>query len=89
MSYVKRTRRRTKESSEEKGDLMDDVEDSKDKYNDKQTRTKEDNEKGGQGERTCCMMLRTAAKTAPLPGGGTEWRVRLSLVIKKCKDRKC
>ena len=30
---------------------------------------------------TCCMMLRTAAKTAPLPGGGTEWRVRLSLVI--------
>ena len=30
---------------------------------------------------TCCMMLRTAVKTAPLPGGGTEWRVRLSLVI--------
>ena len=93
MSYVreKRTRRRTKESSEEKGDLMDDVDDSKDKYNDEQTRTKEDKEKGQkrQGERTCCMMLRTAAKTAPLPGGGTEWRVRLSLVIKKCKDRKC
>ena len=31
------------------------------------------------------MMLRTAAKTAPLPGGGTEWRVRLSLVEKYMK----
>ena len=31
------------------------------------------------------MMLRTAAKTAPLPGGGTEWRVRLSLVITNAK----
>ena len=29
---------------------------------------------------TCCIMLRAAAKTAPLPGGGTECNVRLSLL---------
>ena len=45
-----RTRRRTKESSEEKGDPLDDVEDSKDKYNDSRTGTKENKEKGGQGQ---------------------------------------
>ena len=30
---------------------------------------------------TCCIMLSAAAKTAPLPGGGTECNVRLSLVV--------
>ena len=68
---------------------MHDVYNRKDKDKDKDKEKEDKREKDKDGGRkikeTCCMMLRTAAKTAPLPGGGTEWRVRLSLKIKYFK----